>query len=407
MTPAASILISDSRSALARLLAAEASKDRIAAAFAAWLSLPIPGLPPLSDLAAAAAAKTGAARGYAEVATLGFSVTRPPLAQKFGAEFAKRLEWLIGCKLTLGSSPSPVLHDPVAIFGISLGVESALTDEAKVKARNWLVLVAADSAKLSDGRWPSPIAALLSGQTGVPEWVCAGLAGLSPSHAPKKPDLVKILRDSSFFDETTVAAEAALKLAAIDWARERTFSMDLASLAVNDVLTILSRTGEVFTRWVWEEKGRTAGSEPRRWHIENEYHFQSLLFAVAKPCLPELEEEKYLENTAQLQPRADLALPSLKLVVEVKFWKRGQKVSKIIEEIAADVTLYLKTSGPYDSLIVAIWDDAARTEEHAELQRGLKKITGICGVIIVNRPSLMSEVGLVAPKKVLKPKNRP
>jgi len=159
---------------------------------------------------------------------------------------------------------------------------------------------------------------------------------------------------------------------------------------VADVAHVLERTDTVFARWVWEEKPHKRGKvQARQWHIENEYHFQSLLFTIVKPWLPELEEEQYLESTGVLQPRADLCLMSLALLIEVKFWYRGKSVGNLIEEIAADVTLYLKSKAPYTSLIVAIWDDGVRTEEHESLKRGLLELTGIRGVVVVNRPSWM------------------
>jgi hypothetical protein len=94
-------------------------------------------------------------------------------------------------------------------------------------------------------------------------------------------------------------------------------------------------------------------------------------------------------STGSLQPRADLCLLSLGLVIEVKFWYRRDAVKRLIEDVAADVTLYLKAGTPYSSLIVVIWDDGARTEEHAALKLALAKIDGVRGVVVVNRPSWM------------------
>jgi hypothetical protein len=76
--------------------------------------------------------------------------------------------------------------------------------------------------------------------------------------------------------------------------------------------------------------------------------------------------------------------------VEVKFWYRGKSVKDLTEEIAADLTLYLRKDSPYRAVIAAIWDDGARTEEQAELMRGLKGLTGLSDVVIVNRPSCMN-----------------
>jgi hypothetical protein len=87
---------------------------------------------------------------------------------------------------------------------------------------------------------------------------------------------------------------------------------------------------------------------------------------------------------------------ALELVIEVKFWYRGKSVKDLTEEIAADLTLYLRKDSPYRKVIVVIWDDGARTEDQAELKRGLKGLGGLSDVVIVNRPSCM---GTDAPLK--------
>jgi hypothetical protein len=184
---------------------------------------------------------------------------------------------------------------------------------------------------------------------------------------------------------------------------------DVTALTVGDVAGVLQRVPAVFQRWTWEDKPRTGrhGAEARRWHIENEYHFQSLLYAVLKPLVPALEEEQYLPPTGTYQPRADLCILGLELVVEVKFWYQAKSVKDLTEEIAADLTLYLRKDSPYRQVIAAIWDDGARTEEQAELKRGLKGLNGLFDVVIVNRPSCMAPSAIVTAIKssAAKPKN--
>ena len=74
----------------------------------------------------------------------------------------------------------------------------------------------------------------------------------------------------------------------------------------------------------------------------------------------------------------------------------------LTEEIAADLTLYLRKDSPYRKVAVVIWDDGARTEEQAELRRGLLGLKGLLDVIIINRPAFMDRVEPkpVAEKKV-------
>lgn len=287
-----------------------------------------------------------------------------------------------------------MLTDPVAVLGIGIGGQSCLQGPARTKFDRWLAQVRHESTQvLGPTGWPGELAVALvsAAPANGSEWIHASLAGGIPILAPANPDLARIIRQVISKGTEVTAVEAALLLAALSWATERALDVNLNAMAVSDTLKIMERVGGVFSRWVWEDKPRTSrrGAKAAKWHIENEYHFQSLLFAVLKPVLPQLEEEQYLASTGQVQPRADLCLLSLALLIEVKFWYRRDAARRIIEEVAADVTLYLKSGAPYTSLIVAIWDDGARTEEHESLKRGLSALQGICGVVIVNRPSWM------------------
>jgi len=60
----------------------------------------------------------------------------------------------------------------------------------------------------------------------------------------------------------------------------------------------------------------------------------------------------------------------------------------MIDEIATDVGLY-KTDPRWTSLIPFIWDDSARTEDHAKLVSGLVQLDMVVGAIVVPRPGKM------------------
>jgi hypothetical protein len=169
--------------------------------------------------------------------------------------------------------------------------------------------------------------------------------------------------------------------------------MDLQSLTVSDVSRIVANVSKVFLRWVWEKKPRTTKrtAQARKWHIENEYHVQSLLYAVLKPVFADLEEEKYLTSTGKYQPRADLCLPSLQLIIEVKYWYQGASVRELTEQVASDHSLYLRVDSPYERMIAVIWDEGVRTEQHSEFVRGLSGLTKMYSVIVLARPSLMEK----------------
>src|SRR5208282_1041391 len=102
----------------------------------------------------------------------------------------------------------------------------------------------------------------------------------------------------------------------------------------------------------------------------------------------DLEDEEYLRSLGYKHPRADLAIPSLQLIIEVKFLRESTQsaLSNIIEQIAADTGLYLTSPSSFSELLVFVWDDTRSTEHHSELKGGLLKLAGVKGAVIVARP---------------------
>ncbi len=165
----------------------------------------------------------------------------------------------------------------------------------------------------------------------------------------------------------------------------------LGSFSLEDVSKLLKRVPAGLRRWTWEEKSRTLNGQPRQWYIENEYHVQNLLYFLLAAVFADIREEEYTRSVGQKKPRVDLEIPSLKLVIEIKFWHRRDRPQKIIGEIAEDTSLYLAEGSPHEQMIAFIWDDSCRTEEHDLLDSGLKNLKGIFDVVIVSRPGRMAD----------------
>ncbi|MEG4634578.1 hypothetical protein QUB56_34370 [Microcoleus sp. AR_TQ3_B6] len=164
----------------------------------------------------------------------------------------------------------------------------------------------------------------------------------------------------------------------------------LGSFSLEDVSKLLKRVPAGLRRWTWEGKSRTQGGQPRQWCIENEYHVQNLLYFLLAAVFADIREEEYTRSVGQKKPRVDLEIPSLKLVIEIKFWYRKDNPQKIIGEIAEDTSLYLAEGSPHEQMIAFIWDDYCRTEEH-DLLREIKRMKGIFDVVIVSRPGRMAD----------------
>jgi hypothetical protein len=401
------LLITDARQVLLRTAETEAKQNALVAAFLGWLIRDNDSIALLEEAATRAAEAKGAARNSRNVAVLGFACGIETLKARFAGEFSAQLEWSIGRpNIATGGEPCGFVADTISFAGIVAGSENVLTNDSRQRFQRWSSAVWQDANNLAqDGGWRRGMLDILGHRlsVGMPAsgnsravWLAAALdrrGWTVPSERSVSDVLKAAINDAS---NVTDGFEAGLRVAAIDWAVSRAMDFDIAAITVADVATVLHRVPTAFQRWTWEDKPRTAkqGAQPRRWHIENEYHFQSMLYAVLKPLIPALEEERYLPPTGTYQPRADLCILGLALVVEVKFWYRGKSVKGLTEELAADLTLYLRPDSPYQKVIAAIWDDGARTEEQAELQRGLRGLNGLCDVVIVNRPSRM-----VAPDK--------
>lgn len=164
----------------------------------------------------------------------------------------------------------------------------------------------------------------------------------------------------------------------------------LGSFSLEDVSKLLTRVPAGLRRWTWEENSRTKNGQPRQWYIENEYHVQNLLYFLLAAVFTDIREEEYTGSVGQKKPRGDLEIPSLKLVIEIKFWYPKDKPQKIIEQIAEDTSLYLAQGSPHEQMIAFIWDDSRRTEEH-HLLREIKRMNGIFDVVIVSRPGRMPD----------------
>ena len=165
----------------------------------------------------------------------------------------------------------------------------------------------------------------------------------------------------------------------------------LGSFSLEDVSKLLKRVPAGLRRWTWDPKSRTQGGTPRQWYIENEYHVQNLLYFLLAAVFADIREEEYTGSVGQKKPRVDLVIPSLKLVIETKFWYDQDKPQRIIEEIAEDTSLYLAQGSPHEQMIAFIWDDSCRTEEHDLLDSGIKNLKGIFDVVIVSRPGRMAD----------------
>jgi hypothetical protein len=168
---------------------------------------------------------------------------------------------------------------------------------------------------------------------------------------------------------------------------------------ISDTVNILRRVQHAMKRWVWEKDPRRRNTQPSRWLIDNEYDVQALLWLVLYPIYEsELVDEAYLPNWGNVQPRADLGITSLKLIIEVKIARLPSDFAKLEGEIGGDLGLYFKETDLFDRMIVFVYDDcdSPQPEKHDSFRNALIKRERIEDVVIVQRPSMIPDRGVRA-----------
>lgn len=144
-------------------------------------------------------------------------------------------------------------------------------------------------------------------------------------------------------------------------------------------------------KWTWEKAGRTKGAVPVKWHINNEYHVQNLLYVLLAPIFVDIDDEIYLKPVGQKTPRLDLYIPPMHTIIEVKYRKNEKKsFQALIGEIAEDASLYRSDLTYKDAQIICfLWDCTRSTQEHAKFKEGILKIDGVDACVVLSAPSMI------------------
>lgn len=401
MSTVASILLADAAEALRRevsMLKGRADQDE---AFAAWV-LHRPSAVDPRDAAEAATTCPAGARTYRHVAALAYAraagIDEAAVVQALRAG----LVWLAGRETKMNDGPAGFCFDGVAVLGAALGAQHLPEPNIQRAIADWLSkFLPASLMSTRIPPWQNSLfvgAAKVLGLDSVPSDVNPAAAdvrvalrarGVLPSGLDRVREEADAQAALALVKSITPVegAAAALRLAALDWIEKTTPVIDIRHPTIVEVGDLLRRIPAAMRRWPWEDKPKTANpGVARRWEIDHEYHVQSLLYFLLVPIFPDLLDEVYLEQFGQKKPRADICIPTLRLVIEVKFVRPAKSFSEIIDEVAADASLYLSQSKDYRQVIVFVWDDSHRNHEHDLAVQGLKKINGVVDAVIVSRP---------------------
>ena len=402
MSGAASILLADAVAALERQLEARPQTD-LAIVFASWVATGTTTGTEATHIVEKAAQRSGAQQDFQTVAALGFALHAGSLDAGAKAALKQGLDRLAGRQPFVDDVPMAFCSDAVGLLGVALGTK-ALADAALL-------------AKVT--AWLESFVKKMNQMEGTEDWqrclfhaadqVFDGNIGIDLVASADCADVRVALSARGILQATELASEqeelavigllthtsithvpyerAAIRLAALKWVLRAAPTTVPGRVMMSGLVQLLERVPARLRKWTWETAPRTSAGTARQWHIDNEYHVQNFLWLLLAPLFPDLDDEQYLAKIGQKSPRSDLYLPSMRIVIEVKFIRASDRFQKIIDEISSDASLYNAMGNDCRGIVVFIWDDSARSQEHDYLKQGLKKLPGISEVIVVSRPN--------------------
>jgi hypothetical protein len=340
----------------------------------------------------------GQARHPEHVSALGYAVAADTLSQSDRALLADYLTHLAGRAFFVAGRPLRFEIDGIALLGTALGA-AAIQEKPE---RKWLsALLQSSTEHVGNHLWHLGLARaaqeVLDGTELriVPPDLASAVAakGIGDLRDGDRQAAWALSVQLDSHDDGT--GRDAVRLAIVQNELASLGQVNLVDTKRSDLVRLLQNVSRGMKRWTFEKTNRTPRSRIAQWFVENEYHVQNLLWVVLAPVFPDLEDEENLPSLGHKKPRADLGVPSLRTIVEVKFLRgAGQAAcADLIEEIAADASLYRSQKSGYDDIVVFVWDDAAQTEQHHELRMGIESIGGVSAAIILPRPSVMPRSG--------------
>jgi hypothetical protein len=331
-----------------------------------------------------------AATEYPVVAAMGYSIAFDSASDRLRVDFADGMESL----RTRDPFPADGLSfgsHAIAMLGVCLGVRS-MTPLRASDAEAWLL-----NEVLRDPR-SSPTSAFgrvvhditLSVMTGSPNRLVSwpddvdafALALWGERHGyielPTQPSAEEVqsrLEAMLSVDHRELdAPRAAAIVASIRMLLQGSLEVALGRDSVADVLRQFE---PAMRRWPLEG-----------WPINDEKDVQAILHVMLRTIWPDVIDEETLRKVGHSFYIPDFAIPSLRLLIEVKFARRRADLKKVEKEVLQDASAYVAAAaGQFDQLVVFIYDHSASVQEHALVGSALERVSAIRSVVVVSRPS--------------------
>lgn len=335
------------------------------------------------------------------ISSLGYSL--PNLSPESSEKFTKAFDLLMQRDPFKGPHVS-FAFQPVTLIGLILGVKAVTDTGWRTKASQWL-------SSIIEKRLSS------SGLTNYQELLnrySVFLLDRSPQEISVESKGLSIealslleyaLRRNVFKDNSRQNKSVQIRSDLIEQIIKNSISGDVDEkaaiiwVAVNESITtdignyllsthyvsaILSRFEAAMKRWRYDSNKL---KNAIRWPIVSEREIQDILYLVLRSYFDDLIDEEAMPKFGHKFHKPDFAIPSLRLLIEVKYAYKKDDFKNLEQEIIIDTKAYLTNTQDYDRILVFIYDESSSVQEHEITKRDLKKLEEIEDVIIVSRPS--------------------
>ena len=164
-------------------------------------------------------------------------------------------------------------------------------------------------------------------------------------------------------------------------------SVDQVILSRSHLVAILERFEAAMRRWRFDTDSL---QKPIIWPVTAEREVQDILWLVLRSVFDDVVEEETLPKVGHSTYRADFGIPSLGVLIEVKYARKGSDFKTIETEVMIDSVAYLHGVTAYREIVVFIYDASASVQEHDTTAAALRGIDSISDVIIVSRPGQLA-----------------
>ena len=336
------------------------------------------------------------------IATIGYELGDAPP----GVQATARSMLATGLQRLMARNPFAdrltFVRNPAQVVGIGLAAHAMAADLPRFS--DWLAETLGDERLQPSGRFQAllyeHVRALLTGRMASVEirqgddvtvlalryWM--SLAGTArPPDADERHELQQRVVSEAL---RTNPGQLSVPRAALTYQAVTTIldaSISQAVLSQSHLVTILTRFEPAMHRWRWDDSKL---QHPIRWEISSEREVQDILWLMLRPVFDDLVDEETLAKMGHASYRADFGIPSLGVLIEVKYVRKSSDFKEIEQQVMVDSVAYLPGTTAYKEIVVFIYDASASVQEHSTAAAALRRLESVSDVVIVSRPSQLA-----------------